>query len=481
MKAFFIKNIRWLVGLVSIFLISFCIGLFIYLTPQIELVGNSQLNIAVGKEYKELGVKARFGHFDISENIIIEGLVDTSLLGEYTLNYSVENFIFTADVNRTVIVVDNIKPEITLKGGYIIKLCPNEKFVEPGYSAKDNYDGDLSKNIVVILKDDQVIYEVKDSSNNSTSLVRILDRIDKENPVIKLRGNKIVYLYKGDKYTESGYTVTDGYDKYISKKVIIKGTVNTNVAGTYKLVYEATDCSGNVGKVTRTIVVKTPPPPAPIPNDGNGTNVSGITIYLTFDDGSSYLTPQILDILKSEGVKGTFFVIGTRRNDAVWNRMVNEGHTIALHTDTHIYSQVYASVTAYYNDLYAVRDKVKDSTGVDSKILRFPGGSSNLVSKEYSLGIMSFLVKDVLAKGFHYFDWNVSSGDTGNLTSAQIYSNVINSLGSKSTYVVLMHDYGGNETTRDALRDIIRYGKSHGYKFSNITMSTPQIHHGVAN
>ena len=94
---------------------------------------------------------------------------------------------------------------------------------------------------------------------------------------------------------------------------------------------------------------------------------------------------------------------------------------------------------------------------------------------------MSFLVKDIQAKGFHYFDWNVGSKDTEQLTSSQIYLNVVKSLGTKEKYVVLMHDFAGNDGTRDAIKDIIKYGKNHGYKFSNITMSTPQIHHGVAN
>lgn len=300
-----------------------------------------------------------------------------------------------------------------------------------------------------------------------------LDRNDTEAPTINLTGSEKVYLTVGSKYVESGCTVTDAYDKQIAEKVKITGTVNTGVAGTYIITYEATDCSGNYTKIIRTVIVSNPVPPT--------GSVSGSTIYLTFDDGTSYLTPQILDILKSEGVKATFFVIGSRRNDAVWQRIVNEGHTIALHSDTHNYSQIYSSVDGYYSDLYAVRDKVKASTGVDSKILRFPGGSSNISSKSYSAGIMSYLVKDVQAKGFHYFDWNISSGDAAEYTSSQIYSNVVNKLGKASTYVVLMHDVAGNESTRDALRSIISYAKSRGYKFSNITMSTPQIHHNVAN
>lgn len=469
MKVFLLRNIRGIVGLFSILLIVSVIVLVAYFTPEIELIGDNPTNVVVKEQYQEKGARAWYGNHDLSDSIKIEGYVDIYKVGTYELRYSVINIYLKANITRIVKVIDNIKPEIILIGGNDIKLCPLEEFKEPGYSAIDNYDGDISDKVTVEINVDEVIYEVSDTSNNTTTVIRRLDRNDKEAPVIKLIGSEKVYLTVGSKYIESGYTVTDAYDKQIAEKVRIGGTVNTGVAGTYVLTYEVTDCSGNMSKVTRTVVVSNP-----VPSSGGG---SGSTIYLTFDDGSTYLTPQILDILKSEGVKATFFVLGTRRNDAVWQRMVKEGHTIALHSDTHDYSLIYSSVEEYYNDLYAVRDKVKAATGVDSRILRFPGGSSNISSKNYSIGIMTYLVKDVQNKGFHYFDWNISSGDAANHTSSEIYSNVVNKLGKASTYVVLMHDVAGNETTRDALKSIISYGKSHGYKFSNITMSTPQIHH----
>lgn len=473
MKGFLLRNIRGIVGFFAIIVIFSVIGGVNYLTPEIELIGENPTEVVVKEQYKEMGARAWYGNHDLSDDINIEGFVDVNKLGTYELRYSVINIYLKANITRIVKVIDNIGPELSLIGGNEVKLCPLEEFKELGYIAIDNYDGDISAKVRVKVNFDEVIYEVSDTSNNKTTVVRKLDRNDKEAPVIKLIGNEKVYLTVGSKYIESGYTVTDTYDKQIAEKVRIGGTVNTGVVGTYLLIYEVTDCSGNYSKVTRTIVVSNPVPPS---SDGAGS-----TIYLTFDDGSTYLTPQILDILKSEGVKATFFVLGSRRNDVVWQRIVKEGHTIALHSDTHNYSQIYSSVDGYYNDLYAVRDKVKAATGVDSHILRFPGGSSNISSKSYSVGIMTYLVKDVQAKGFHYFDWNITSGDAAEYTSSQIYSNVVNKLGKASVYVVLMHDVAGNETTRDALKSIISYGKSHGYKFSNITMSTPQIHHNVTN
>ena len=124
----------------------------------------------------------------------------------------------------------------------------------------------------------------------------------------------------------------------------------------------------------------------PLPSGQNST------IYLTFDDGNSSMTPKILDILKKEKVKATFFMVGTNLNPEIMKRIVDEGHTIGLHTETHKYEQLYASPEAYFQDLESLSKKVKDMTGVDSKIIRFLGGSSNSVSKSYRPVIMSFLV-----------------------------------------------------------------------------------------
>ena len=296
---------------------------------------------------------------------------------------------------------------------------------------------------------------------------------DLEKPVIALNGDLAIEIPKGGQYTESGYSVTDNSDQEIAKKVRVTNCINTNRLGTYTVKYEVRDNAGNYAVATRTVIITD----AQLPGNGN-------TIYLTFDDGpSSDITPQILDVLKSEGVKATFFVEGIYGDDysEYMKRIVAEGHTIGIHCYTHDYATVYASPEAYFSDLTSAVAKVREITGVESKIIRFPGGSSNTVSRNYSPGIMSVLVREVQARGFHYFDWNVGSGDTGNIGASGVYNTVVSGLKNQGTCVVLMHDRSGNYQTLEALRDIIRYGKSHGYSFDRITMSTPQIHHGVAN
>lgn len=215
----------------------------------------------------------------------------------------------------------------------------------------------------------------------------------------------------------------------------------------------------------------------------NPSIISDKTVYLTFDDGPSYLTEEILDILKDENVPATFFVT-ERQIDKyadVVRRMQAENHTIGLHTSTHNYSYVYSSDENYFNDLNNIRQKVFRITGVKSRIIRLPGGSSNTISKKYNLGIITRITSALAKKSFYYFDWNIDSEDaSGNLTKEDIYMNVTNRIHS-GTNIILMHDLSTKVSTKDALRDIIKYAKANGYTFAKITKSTPQIHHHINN
>ena len=203
-------------------------------------------------------------------------------------------------------------------------------------------------------------------------------------------------------------------------------------------------------------------------------------IYLTFDDGPSNVTGEILDVLKRKGVKATFFV--TSPNEYT-KRAFDNGHTIGLHSYTHDYGYIYANSINYFNDLNSISDRVYNVVGIRSKIIRFPGGSSNTVSRNYNRGIMTYLTNEVVNRGYTYFDWNVDSNDAGSdiYNSTNIYYNVISHLSHDKTNVVLMHDSGSHSATVEALRNIIRYGKENGYTFKAITDSTPVIIHGVNN
>ena len=211
-------------------------------------------------------------------------------------------------------------------------------------------------------------------------------------------------------------------------------------------------------------------------------NTGSKVCYLTFDDGPSDNTLKILAILKKANAKASFFVISTSKLSYI-KRAYNEGHTIGLHANNHDYAKIYKSDTAYFDDLSKIQSKVKNLIGVDTKIIRFPGGSSNLVSKKYSKGIMTRLAKKVTAKGYVYVDWNVDSTDASaaKRPKAAIVKSVQTYAKNKGDICLLMHDTSAKTTTVDALPEIICYLRGLGYRFEALKVDSPIFHHGINN
>ena len=179
-------------------------------------------------------------------------------------------------------------------------------------------------------------------------------------------------------------------------------------------------------------------------------------VYLTFDDGPSIYTKDILDILKRYNVKATFFVTGmnTPLYDEYLQKILDDGHSLGIHTYSHVYSDVYESLESFQTDFNKMRDYIKQQTGEDIKLYRFPGGSgNNVVSAQNRDRIMEWLE----AEGIVYFDWNVSSGDAENriLSAETIANNCIEGVKKCNTAIVLLHDAGGKKSTIEALPLII--------------------------
>ncbi|MBQ8766236.1 MAG: polysaccharide deacetylase family protein [Clostridia bacterium] len=212
--------------------------------------------------------------------------------------------------------------------------------------------------------------------------------------------------------------------------------------------------------------------PEPIPAKGK-------TVYLTFDDGPSIYTDEVLDILDKYGVKATFFVVNGKNNH-IMKEIVDRGHTIGLHCYRHVYSEIYASDEAYFEDLQKIHDVVKKETGVDADIIRFPGGGSNTISKKYSKGIMTRLTASVVEKGYTYFDWNCYNGDAdGANTVEKQLNNIAQFPRGAKNIVVLMHD--NKEATIKSLPKIIEYFQSCEMTFGVLTKDTEYTNHPVYN
>ena len=203
-------------------------------------------------------------------------------------------------------------------------------------------------------------------------------------------------------------------------------------------------------------------------------------VYLTLDDGPSYLTKSFLDLLDEYNIKATFFVTGQNPD---YYYMIKEaydrGHTIGLHTYSHDYS-IYSSVDAYFDDLGKIGEVVKEQIGYVPCFIRFPGGSANNISADYCVGIMTTLSQEVQKRGYQYFDWNCSSGDGGSCTDPKQLAAAATS-SEWNTTVLLSHDGSGKEATLEAMRTIIEYYLDNGYEFRPIDRTAYTSHQTIFN
>lgn len=189
---------------------------------------------------------------------------------------------------------------------------------------------------------------------------------------------------------------------------------------------------------------------------GAQTPAPGIRkVCLTFDDGPSMYTDQILDILKEYNVKATFFVVakGKEPYEEAYRRILAEGHTLGMHSYSHVYRDIYSSKEAFIEDLNMLQEYLHDVTGVYPQIYRFPGGSGNHAGAVDIRELTDYLAEiDV-----KYYDWNISSGDaTGRkLSSDQIIANCTNGLENYGTAIILLHDAADKKSTVEALPGLI--------------------------
>ncbi len=204
--------------------------------------------------------------------------------------------------------------------------------------------------------------------------------------------------------------------------------------------------------------------------------------YLTFDDGpSTQVTPVILDILKQNGVKATFFVNKKgSKFDYLYKRIVNEGHTIGNHTATHTYETVYTNLAGFMKEFDDLQQHVYKLTGKYPQVFRFPGGGSNSVHKKYNANIMPLAIEALEQIGVNYFDWNINSTDAD--APNQPVENIIQAatkVGNKKRVIILMHDLGSKQTTAEALPEIIRILREKGFEFRSLNNNVTPIHHNV--
>ena len=458
---------------VCVVVLALVVGLALALSMRLELTmsGDAEMTLEYGTSYVEPGASATLN--GKPTEVITEGAVDNGKLGTYTITYRASYLWLSETAQRVVHIVDTQAPVITLTETDQFTL-PGEEYVEEGFVATDNYDGDITAKVDRRVEVDKVYYTVSDSSGNQTTVIRTITYGDVTPPVITLKGDSEITIMAGDSFKDPGFTAVDNVDGDITDKVEVSGKVENYSAGTYTLTYTVTDSFGNTAKVERKVVVKPYSKPSVEPS---GDKV----IYLTFDDGPSSYTRKLLNVLARYDVKATFFVVNTGyKMDELLNAIVDGGHSIGIHSVSHEYSEIYSSDEAFFKDLYAMQKIIKDKTGVTTTLMRFPGGSSNRISKNYNTGIMTRLTKAVEDQGFQYFDWNVSSGDAGGATTAdEVFENVVSGVNGKKTSIVLQHDIMNFSV--EAVERIIIWGLQNGYTFKALTPNSPTCHHPVKN
>ena len=445
---------------------------------EVRLNGDREMSMAVGEDFPDPGADIflrgtlflRDG-YPVEGQITIAGQVDPSVPGTYYISYDGSWRNLNTAVSRQVTVEDRTAPEITLisdPGHYTI---PGEDYVEEGFSVWDDCDGDLTAYVTRIQEDGYVTYTVADQAGNRTSVMRKIYYYDPISPEITLLGEATMYVTAGAGFTDPGCKATDNGDGDISDRVTVTGEPDKYLAGSYEITYTVKDSTGNESCVTRTVVVE----PKGIPQT---MMPEGKVIYLTFDDGPGPYTRELLRVLEKYGAKATFFVVDSGYDELI-KEIVEGGHSIGIHSVTHEYKSIYASADAYFQDLLTMQQLIYELTGVETYLMRFPGGSSNTVSS-FNPGIMTYLTEAVQDNGFQYFDWNVDSNDAGGAKkAAEVFENVKAGVENRRVSIVLQHDIKAFSV--EAVEKILKWGLENGYQFLALDMSSPNAHHGVNN
>jgi len=460
-----------------ILLIIFFVYFFAFTEKKLyfTLVGNSSYEINIGDEFKETGYVAlvcnkyvKFFCKNISDKVKTEKtLKNDTLIINYNIYYNNKNHSLT----RTILYKDLESPTITLNDDLKnVNICPNDKYIDPGVIAYDNVDGDITDKVEIKTLNNKIYYSVIDSSGNKKVIFRNIKYFDNEIPKISLHGSKKVYVFKDNKYIEKGYEAVDNCDGNITNKVKIYSDLETNKVGNYKINYSINDNYGNENSQTREVIVY---------DDISDVKKNGKFVYLTFDDGPASYTEEILAVLKKYNIKATFFVTNQFSNyQNVIKKEYDEGHTVAVHTYSHNYKKIYKSVEDYLLDYDSINQIIFEQTGEYSKLFRFPGGSSNTISK-FNKGIMTKLAEKTKELGYIYYDWNVDSMDTSEKDPNKIAENVIKGIEENQHSIVLLHDI--KKVNIESVDKIISYGLNNGYTFLPLDENSFNYQHKINN
>ena len=372
-----------------------------------------------------------------------------------------KNTLFIADSNYKTLLDENMGFNIEYIDYSKNATIDEENILNVYDVVLHLYNKDLSnyKNIVFLNS-----YNSKYNNIESltTDYIKISSYIYKKNPTIKTYFAQTLVLNKNDFDTKKNYnnfvdknkTVLNG--QYISLGDLIKEEEIIDINRFKEIISYISLYTSFIGLKENEFINKKHITKEDIKETDKKE------LFLTFDDGSCDYTLKLLDILKNNDVKATFFVTNQYPDhNYIFKKIIEQGHSIGAHTFSHNYN-IYKSKLTYFDDLYKIQCLIRKETNSFTNLIRFPGGSVNSVSKKYNKNIMKELVQDVEDMGYIYYDWNISSGDGADISSETTLNNIIAGLSKKrQKYIVLSHDTKIN--TVNIIDTLIKYAKNSGF------------------
>lgn len=281
---------------------------------SIVLNHKKEIFIDYGQPYIEYGAKAYINGDNISNQIIIDkNQLNKNKIGVYNVIYRIEKNGIIREIVRMVHIVDRAAPDIVLNGSNETNLIRGNEYIDPGFTAMDNYDGYITNKVVITgtvnsNKNGRYVltYEVKDSSGNLTTIKRTVNITDSASPVIHIKGADPIYLEWPNAYVEPGFTATDIYDGYITNKVSTTGVVDTNKIGQYTLIYSVFNSKNKNAAAKRTVIVRDTETPK---IDLNGAGVVYIEYNAEYSEPGASATDnhdgELTNKIKTDGSVNT--------------------------------------------------------------------------------------------------------------------------------------------------------------------------------
>lgn len=319
-------------------------------------------------------------------------------------------------INRTLAV--KLEQKLTEKGCQVLLIQKEEFLTVPdsGIRTANHYQADLYISIRQVIdplsemNGVQTWYDGKDQSGNSQKLAELIQQA-----IIRNTG-----IWDRDLKSDAAFSTEETLQ--IPACIIETGNITK--------LKDREILTGDIFQEQLAAAVA----------EGINSHFNPKLIYLTFDDGpSTKYTNEVLDILKEKNIKATFFVVGENvlKNPETTRRITAEGHAIGVHCNSHVYNTVYQSTDSYIEDFETARQIIYDTTGVETWLYRYPGGSVSVSSREHLSGLFA----EMNSRGYIYYDWNVSLEDTVNNTAPeQMIANARNGIKGKDRAIVLAHD-----------------------------------------